>query len=340
MTDRPMQLAVVGATGSVGRAVLEDLEARDVKVALRLFATARSEVDLLEFRGEELEVEKADEKAFRGCDAAIFATPAPVVRELAPRAWADGCLAVDLSGAFRSAADVPLVVAGWNDAAVAEAKGRGVVAGPSGPVVPLALALGPVHRKAGLQRVVVTVLHPASADGRAGIRQLEKEMVALLNGEEPDLSELSHRMGFNLVPQVGAFDAAGRTEEEVAVGAQLRRLLAAPTLAATATAIRVPVFYGHGLAVNIRTARPLPAAEARALLRESPGVKVVDAPADRVYPMPMLAVNDDAVLAGRIRDDDSQVNGLDLFLVADNLRRGAAGNAVRIAQEWLRLKQG
>lgn len=340
MTDRPMQLAVVGATGSVGRAVLEDLEARDVKVALRLFATARSEVDLLEFRGEELEVEKADEKAFRGCDAAIFATPAPVVRELAPRAWADGCLAVDLSGAYRAAADVPLVVAGWNDAAVAEAKGRGVVAGPSGPVVPLVLALGPIHRKAGLQRVVVTVLHPASADGRAGIRQLEKEMVALLNGEEPDLSELSHRMGFNLVPQVGAFDAAGRTEEEVAVGVQLRRLLAAPTLAATATAIRVPVFYGHGLAVNIRTARPLPAAEARALLRESPGVKVVDAPADRVYPMPMLAVNDDAVLAGRIRDDDSQVNGLDLFLVADNLRRGAAGNAVRIAQEWLRLKQG
>ena len=340
MTDRPMQLAVVGATGSVGRAVLEDLEAREVKGVPRLFATARSEVDLLEFRGEELEVEKLGEKAFRGCDAAIFATPPSIAREWGPRAWADGCLAVDLSGAFRSAPGVPLVVAGWNDAAVAEGKGKGVVAGPSGPVVPLALSLGPIHRKAGLERVVVTVLHAASGAGRSGVRQLEKEMVALLNGEEPDLSDLSHRMGFNLVPQVGAFDAGGHTDEEVALGAELRRLLSAPTLGATATLVRVPVFYGHGLVVNVKTTRPLSPDEARTLLRASPGVKVVDSPAERVYPMPMLAVNDDAVLVGRVREDASQANGLDLFVVADNLRRSAAGNAVRIAQEWVRLRHG
>jgi aspartate-semialdehyde dehydrogenase len=164
--------------------------------------------------------------------------------------------------------------------------------------------------------------------------------VALLNGEEPDLSEISHRMGFNLVPQVGAFGAGGHTDDEVAVGSELRRLLSAPTLAAAATAIRVPVFYGHGLAVNVRTSRPLDAEGARALLRASPRVKVVDAPGDRVYPMPMLAVNDDAVLVGRVREDASQVNGLDLFLVADNLRCGAASNAVRIAQEWVRLRRG
>ena len=340
MTDGPMKLAVVGATGSVGRAVLEDLEAREVEVALRLFATGRSEVDLLEFRGDELEVEKLDDKSFRGCQAAIFATPAPVAREWAPKAWADGCLAVDLTGAFLSAPEVPVVVAGWNDDAVPEGKARGVVAGPSGPVVPLALTLGPIHRQAGVERVVVTVLYAASGAGRAGVRQLEKEMVALLNGEEPDLSDISHRMGFNLVPQVGAFDAGGHTDQEVAVGAGLRRLLSAPTLAATATLVRVPIFYGHGLAVNIRTERPLRAEEARALLRASPGVKVVDAPGERVYPMPMLAVNDDAVLVGRVREDDSQRNGLDLFLVADNLRRGAAGNAVRIAQEWVRLQRG
>jgi aspartate-semialdehyde dehydrogenase len=338
MTDRPMKLAVVGATGSVGRAVLEDLEAREVKVELRLFATARSEVDLLEFRGDELEVEKLSDKAFRGFDAAVFATPESIAREWAPRAWADGCLAVDLTGAFRSVPEVPLVVAGWNEAAVAAGKARGVVAGPSGPVVPLALTLGPIHRAVGVERVVVTVLHAASGAGRAGVRQLEKEMVALLNGEEPDPSDLSHRMGFNLVPQVGAFDAGGHTADEVAVGAELRRLFSAPALQATATAIRVPVFYGHGLVVNLRTARPLPAEQARVLLRASPGVKVVDAPGERVYPMPMLAVNDDAVLVGRVREDDSQVNGLDLFAVADNLRRSAAGNAVRIAQEWVRQR--
>lgn len=336
MNPRPMQLAVVGATGSVGRAVLEDLEAREIPGVPRLFATARSEVDLLEFRGDELEVEKVGDRSFRGCDAAILAVPAPVARELAPRAWAEGCLAVDLSGAFRSADGVPLVVAGVNDADVARAEGRGIVASPSGPVVPLALSLAPVHRAAGLTRVAVTILYAASGAGRGGLRQLEKEMVALLNGEEPDVSELSHRVGFNLVPHVGTFGPGGSTDEEEAVGAELRRLLSAPALAATATAIRVPVFYAHGLSVNLRTARPLSADGAREALRATPGIKVIDAPGERVYPMPMLAVNDDGVLVGRVREDRSQENGLDLFVVADNLRRGAAGNAVRIAEAWVR----
>jgi aspartate-semialdehyde dehydrogenase len=340
MTERPLQLAVVGATGSVGRAVLEDLEAREVPVAVRLFATARSEVDLLEFRGDELEVEPLGDRAFRGCAAAIFATPAAVAREWAPRAWADGCLAVDLTGAFRDTPGVPLVVAGLNDAEVAAGAARGVVASPTGPVVTLALALAPIQRQAGVARVAVTILFAASGSGRAGVRQLEKELVALLNGEEPDPSDLSHRVGFNLVPQVGDFGPGGGTAEEEAVGASLRRLLGAPGLAATATAVRVPVFYGHLLVVNLRTERPLDAEAARALLRAAPGVKVVDAPAERVYPMPMLAVNDDAVLVGRVRADPSQPNGLDLVVVADNLRRGAAGNAVRIAEEWVRQRPG
>jgi aspartate-semialdehyde dehydrogenase len=336
MTERPLKLAVVGATGSVGRAVLEDLESREIPVELRLFATSRSEVDLLEFRGDELEVETVTDRSFRGCDAAILAVPAPVARELAPKAWAEGCLAIDLSGAYRSVDGVPLVVAGVNDADVALGESRGVVASPSGPVVPLALALAPIHREAGIQRVVVTILQAASGSGRGGLRQLEKELVALLNGEEPDPSDLSHRVGMNLVPQVGAFLPGGSTDVEAAVGAELRRLLAAPALAATATAIRVPVFYAHGLVVNLRTARPLSADGARAALRASPDVKVIDSPEERIYPMPMLAVNDDAVLVGRVREDGSQENGLDLFLVADNLRRGAAGNAVRIAEAWVR----
>lgn len=336
MTVRPLKLAVVGATGSVGRAVLEDLESREIPVELRLFATSRSEVDLLEFRGDELEVEAVTDRSFRGCDAAILAVPAPVARELAPKAWAEGCLAIDLSGAFRSVEGVPLVVVGVNDADVAGGEARGVVASPSGPVVPLALALAPIHREAGLQRVAVTILQAASGSGRSGLRQLEKELVALLNGEEPDPSDLSHRVGMNLVPQVGAFLPGGSTDVEGAVGAELRRLLAAPALTATATAIRVPVFYAHGLVVNLRTARPLSADGARAALRASPDVKVIDSPEERIYPMPMLAVNDDAVLVGRVREDGSQENGLDLFVVADNLRRGAAGNAVRIAEAWVR----
>jgi aspartate-semialdehyde dehydrogenase len=340
MNDRPMKLAVVGATGSVGRAVLEDLEARELAVSPRLFATSRSEVDLLEFRGEELEVEPVGDLSFRGCDAAILAVPPAAAREFAPRAWAEGCLAVDLSGAFRSVDGVPLVVAGVNDADVAGGDRNGIVASPSGPVVPLALALAPLHREAGIARVSVTVLFAASGSGRGGVKQLEREMVALLNGEEPDPSDLSHRMGFNLVPQVGSFLPGGSTDEEAAVGAELGRLLGAPGLPVTATAVRVPVFYGHALVVNLRTVRPLPAEGARTLLRASPGLKVIDVPGERVYPMPMLAVNDDAVLVGRVRDDASQGNGLDLFVVADNLRRGAAGNAVRIAEAWVRGRRG
>jgi aspartate-semialdehyde dehydrogenase len=336
MNGKAMQLAVVGATGSVGRAVLEDLEAREVPGTPRLFASSRSEVDLLEFRGDELEVEPVADKAFRGCDAAILAVPTGVARELAPRAWAEGCLAVDLSGAFRTEKGVPLVVAGLNDDEVAAGSARGVVACASGTVVPLALALAPLHRAAGITRVVATLLEPASAAGRAGVRQLEREMVALLGGEEPDPSDLSHRMGFNLVPQVGSFEPGGSTDEESGVGAQLRRLLGAPSLAVTATAVRVPVFYGHTLVVNVATDRPLPAEAAREVLRASSGIKVIDSPADRVYPMPMLAVNDDAVLVGRVRDDPSQAGGLDLVVVADNLRRGAAANAVRIAEAWVR----
>ena len=207
MTERPLKLAVVGATGSVGRAVLEDLEAREIPVELRLFATARSEVDLLEFRGDELEVETLSDRSFRGCDAAILAVPAAVARELAPQAWADG-----LPG-HRPLGRLPL---GRRRAARGGRRerrrrrrrgGRGASwRAPSGPVVPLALALAPIHREAGHRSgSSVTILQAASGSGRAGLRQLEKEMVALLNGEEPDPSDLSHRVGFNLVPQVGAF---------------------------------------------------------------------------------------------------------------------------------------
>jgi aspartate-semialdehyde dehydrogenase len=332
MAGHPIELAILGATGAVGRAVLEELEESEVALGrVRLFASERSRDQVLELRGEELEVEVAGERSFRGCDVAILAVPAPVAREWAPRARADGCPVVDASAAFREDPAVPLVVAGVNEGDLAGARARGMVAGPSGPALALARALAPIHRAAGLERLAVTVFHAASGSGAAGVRQLEAESVALLNGEEPGSSGVSHRLAFNLVPQVGEVLAGGRTAEERAVEVELRRILAAGELRATATAVRVPVFYAHGLAVNLRTARPMGAEEARAALRGGPGVKVVDAPVERVYPMPMLAVSDDAVLVGRVREDPSQENGLDLFVCADNLRHGAAANAVRLA---------
>jgi aspartate-semialdehyde dehydrogenase len=164
------------------------------------------------------------------------------------------------------------------------------------------------------------------------VRQLEREVTSLLGGEEPDASDLSHRMGFNVVPQVGTFGPGGRTSEEAGREPELRRILKAPGLRVSVTAVRVPVFYAHALVVNLATERPLGAERAREILRSAPAVKVVDAPAERVYPMPMLAVNDDAVLVGRLRDDPSAPDAVNLVAVADDLRRGAAGNAVRIAE--------
>ena len=344
MGDRPLKLAIVGATGAVGTALLEELEEGATAVSeLRLFASPRSEERVVSFRGDELEVESLGEKSFRGLDAALFAASPAAAREWAPRAVAEGCAAVDLSSAFRGDPGVPLVVADVNPQALSTLPDRGMVASPSGPSVALALALAPLHRFAGLERIVVTVLHSASGSGRAGVGQLESEVVALLNGEEPEPSDLSHRMGFNLVPQVGDPVPGGYTSEEVGIGSELRRLFSAPELRASVTVVRVPVFYAHGLSVNLSTTRKLAPEEARALLREAAGVKVVDALGERVYPMPMLAVNDDSVHVGRIREDTSQAHGLDLFLAVDNLRRGAAVNALqlgRLLSERRRASEG
>ena len=262
---RPLKLAVVGATGSVGRAVLEDLEARELPVELRLFATPRSEVDLLEFRGDELEVETVTDRSFRGCDAAILAVPAPVARELAPRAWAEGCLAIDLSGAFRSAEGVPLVVAGVNDADVAAGRGAGRRGEPVRPGGPAGAGARP---------------HPPGGRDPAGRRHHPPGRLRLGPGRPAPARE-----GDGRAPQrrgarpVRPLPPGGH--EPGPAGGRLRARRAAPTwrspwarscaacsprpaLAATATAIRVPVFYAHGLVVNLRTARPLSADGARA----------------------------------------------------------------------------
>jgi aspartate-semialdehyde dehydrogenase len=332
MTGRTPKIALLGATGAVGRALLELLEEEALPAAaLRLLASERSREERVDFRDEELAVEAPGERSFRGMDVAILAAGEEASRAWAPRARAEGVPVVDLSAAFRDDPLVPLVVAGVNGAAAREA-GKGIVAAACGAAVPLALALAPIHRAAGVERASVTVLVPASAAGREGTRQLEAEVLALLGGEEPEPASFTHRMAFNLVPQVGAFGPGGATDAEASVEADLRRVLSAPSLRATATAVRVPVFHGTAAAVNLRTGRRLGAAEARELLRAAPGVKVVDAPPERVYPMPMLSAHDESALVGRIREDPTQENGLDLFVVGDNLRLGGAANALAIAR--------
>jgi aspartate-semialdehyde dehydrogenase len=325
MAARPLKVAVLGATGAAGRALLQALEEGDLPVgSLRLLASARSAGTELEFRGEPRRVEVAGEGALRGVDVVFLAAGAAASREWAPRAAAEGALAVDLSPAFRADAGVPLVLPAVNGEALARLGKGALVALPGPAAAHLALALAPLHRAAGVERASVTVLAAASGAGQRGVEELEAEVRALLSFQEPPPpTALAHRVAFNVVPQAGAFADDGASEEERALAAEVKRLLGS-SLRVAATVVRVPVFYGHAQAVNIRTRRKLAAAEARELLRGAPHVKVVDAPTEGVYPMPMLAVNDEAVLVGRVREDATQENGLDLFLAADNLRQGGA----------------
>jgi aspartate-semialdehyde dehydrogenase len=329
-----MKLVLLGATGAVGRALLELLEERDTPVeSLKLLASERSAGTELEVRGESYPVEALAEGAFRGADVAIFAAPPDVAKAWAPKARADGCrLVIDLSPAFRMDPDVPLAVAGVNDAGLSIGA-RGLVACPGATALQLVAALTPLHAAAGVERAAVTALQSASGAGRRGVAQLEQEAQALMNGVEPEPgAAFPHRLAFNLVPAAGAFGPSGYGEEELRIAAETRRAMNALELPVTATVVRVPVFYGHAAALNVRTRRKLPAAEAREALKRSPWVKVIDEPVQGVYPMPMLAVADDGVHAGRVRDDLSQPNGLELFLVAENLRTCAASNALRLAE--------
>jgi aspartate-semialdehyde dehydrogenase len=334
MSRRPFVLAVVGATGTVGRTVLEVLDDLDFPVrTLRPFASPRSAGTTVAFRGEDLRVETPRQGSFDGCDLAIFCAGPAAAREWAPHAWSEGCAVVDDSPAFRTEADVPLIAADVNGEAAAGFRARGIVSCASANAIALANALAPLRDAAGLRRAVVATYQSASGMGQAGVEELERQARDLLNLREPDpAARFPHRLAFNVIPHIGSFLEGGATEEEAELVRETRRVLGDPALAIAATAVRVPVFFGHSAAVNVATVRPLVAAGARAALAKARGVKVVDDPAQQVYPMPMLVGSEDAVLVGRIRDDPSQENGLDLFLSIENTRKGAATNAVQIAR--------
>jgi len=332
MPTRPVSLAIVGATGALGRAALELLPEADLDPSeLRLFASKRSAAERLEVDGEELPVGPVSPEAFRGVDLALFFAPPAVAREWAPRAWAAGCAVVDASRAFRDDSGIPLVAPWVNLEAAAGFRGRGLVAlasGAAASLAPAALALAGV---AGIEELSATVLSPAVAAGAAGVSQLEQETSDLMNGREPEPGDaIPYRLAYNIVPQVGTFLPDGRTDEEAGIESDLRRLLGRPALRARATAVRVPVFHGLTVLARFLTTRPLPADGARAALRGARGLKLVDDPGERIYPMPMLSLNDDAVLVGRVRADVDH-REVDLVATVDELR-GSAASALRIAE--------
>lgn len=327
-----LRIAVVGATGVVGSEVLSSLFDRDFPAEnLTVLASERSEGEELEYGEETLEVEKASADAFRGMGLVLFATPAEVSRTLAPAAQAAGAWVVDASPAFRADGNVPLVLPGFNSEVLgASFKGR-IVAVPSAVTTALVTLLEPLRQAFGVAQVQVTALLGVSSGGQQGVRELEQQTAALLSGREPESHVFPHRVAFNLVPQVGPFMANSPwTEEEAGWTLEAARLFApkgeVPVVAGTA--VQVPSFYGHGVSVHVRLRQPAPVDQARAALKASPALKVLDSPGEKIYPMPSLVTADPTVHVGRLRSFPQAPEWLSLFATVDNAGRGAALNLV------------
>lgn len=326
------RVAILGATGLVGRTMLRLLEEREFPVdEPRLLASDRPGHRTLEFRGRALPVHPVSEQGFDGIDIALFAAGNPVSQRWAEPACAAGAKVVDNSSAFRYHDHVPLVVPEVNGALLDA--GPRLTANPNCSTIAIVMALAPLARVAGLTRVVVSTYQSVSGAGARALEELERGIHAGLDGAPPpSRSDGAPPFAFNVVPHIDRFEENGYTREEMKIVWETRKILALPELPVSATAVRVPVRVGHGAAVTVTLARPLTPEDARALWRGAPGVEVVDDPARLRYPTPLECAGRDAVLVGRVRRDLAQPDGLVFFCTSDNLRKGAALNAVQIAE--------
>ncbi len=337
MKKEKYNVAIVGATGAVGEQMREVLEEREFPVGeLRLLASERSAGQLLEFQGKQHRVDVLKEDSFRDIDIGLFSAGGSVSAKFAPLAVAAGAVVVDNTGCFRMEPDVPLVVPEVNPQEIANYKNRGIVANPNCSTIQMVVALKPLHDAARIKRVVVSTYQSVSGAGRMAMDELSQQVAALFNGRELKKEKFPHQIAFNCIPHIDVFTEGGYTKEELKMINETRKILGEPSLAVTATTVRVPVFCSHSESVNVETVVKVSAAEARKILREAPGVIVADEPQDNVYPLAIDATGKDAIYVGRIRDDNSVANGLNLWIVADNLRKGAALNAVQIAEILIR----
>jgi aspartate-semialdehyde dehydrogenase len=328
-------VAIAGATGVVGSTVRSILEERSFPVGeLRLLASERSVGRRLAFRGEQVPVELLTADSFAGVDLAFFAAGGAVSTRLAPAAVTAGATVIDKSSVFRQDPHVPLVVPEVNrDALDAH---RGLIATPNCSTIQMVVALKPIYDAAGIERVVVSTYQAVSGSGQRGVDELLRQAPAVLAGEPAEASFYPRQIAFNLLPHIDSFLASGYTKEEQKMVDETMKIFADPELKVSATCVRVPVITAHSEAINVQTRRPLSAGEARELLAAAPGVKVIDDPASLLYPTPAEAAGTDAVYVGRIRADETIANGLNFWCVSDNLRKGAALNAVQIAEELVR----
>jgi aspartate-semialdehyde dehydrogenase len=330
-------VAVVGATGAVGEQMREVLEDRQFPVGeLRLLASERSAGQFLPFQGRQVRVDILTEESFAGVDVALFSAGGKVSAKFAPAALAAGAIVVDNTAHFRMDPEIPLVVPEVNAKEIAQYQNRGIVANPNCSTIQMVVALKPLHDAARIKRVVVSTYQSVSGAGRMAMEELSQQVSALFNGRELKKEKFPHQIAFNCIPHIDVFMEDGYTKEEWKLIHETRKILGEPALAVTATTVRVPVFCSHSESVNIETESKLTAEKAREILRQAPGVILADVPSEDIYPLAIDAVGKDATYVGRIREDHSVDNGLNLWIVADNLRKGAALNAVQIAEILIR----
>ncbi|MBP8980111.1 MAG: aspartate-semialdehyde dehydrogenase [Syntrophobacterales bacterium] len=330
---KAFDVAVVGATGAVGNEMIKVLEQRNFPVGkLRLLASERSLGKSLEYRGQSLPVEVLKEDSFAGVQIGLFSAGGSISEKFAPIAARAGCVVVDNTSAFRMVPEIPLVVPEVNPEAIALYKNRGIIANPNCSTIQMVVALKPIHDAVRIKRIVVSTYQAVSGTGKKAIEELSEQTRALLSFQEPVVKVYPHRIAFNCLPQIDVFLDNGYTKEEMKMVNETKKIMNDPGIAVTATTVRVPVFFSHSESVNIETEKKITAAEVRELLSRAPGVKVVDDPKNRLYPMAIDAAGRDETFVGRIREDESIANGINLWVVSDNLRKGAALNAVQIAE--------
>ena len=325
---------MVGATGAVGETLLAILAERDFPVSeLVPLASERSAGEKITFGGKPVVVKNLADFDFDGVDIAFFSAGGSVSREHAPRAAAAGAVVIDNTSEFRYQDDIPLVVSEVNPHAIAQHTVRGIIANPNCSTMQMLVALAPIHRAVGIERINVATYQSVSGAGRSGMDELGKQTAALLAFQDVEQHKFPKQIAFNVIPHIDDFQPNGYTKEEMKMVWETQKILEDESIQVNPTAVRVPVFYGHSEAVHIETREKISADQARALLERAPGVVVQDERKPGGYPTPVGdAAGQDPVFVGRIREDISHERGLDLWIVSDNIRKGAALNAVQIAE--------
>jgi aspartate-semialdehyde dehydrogenase len=324
-------VAVIGATGAVGSIILELLEKRDFPAKqFRLLASARTAGTKITLKGQEITVEELTPESFEGVDLVIASTPDDTAAEYLPHALRAGCKVIDESGYWRMNPEVALVVPEINPEAAINAKG--IIASPNCSTTQMVVALKPLHDAAKVKRVIVSTYQATSGAGLQGIRDLEAGSQAHLSGEDYDYQAFAYPIAFNAIPQIGGHKEDGYTSEEMKMVYETRKILGDESILVSPTCVRIPVANCHSEVITVETERPVSPEEARELFSNFPGITVVDDLDKKQYPMPSTSVGSDEVFIGRIRKDISHPNGLNFWCVSDNLRKGAATNAVQIAE--------